>query len=779
MRRVFKHTLLALLSGSTLVGLPTAAQAQDAATAAETADDFGGDLVITARRREESAQTVPISVTAFSGDMLREKVIVSTQDLTQVTPGLNVAPQGSRDTPSLVIRGQRRAVTGAGAPAVVTYFQDVPLPNEGSLLPTFDIASIQALKGPQGTLFGRNTTGGALLVYAQTPVYETEGYIEGTYGRFNERKLEGALNLPIIQDKLALRVAGQYWRRDGYTENLGVGNDLDDINVNSIRVSLLAEPVDGLKNVTVFDHYRAREAGTATILFGVYPNPAVPGGGNARTVANRPYFDCGVRGCDIDIALADQQAMGVRKTNTSIAPISNRDIWGVANTTTLDVGAVTLKNIFGYRVAKLTTQRDGDGSNLRISDGIGRVDNSQVSNELQLLGNLFDDRLDWIVGGFYLKSQPGDVNGGTVLAPVLPGQSPVFQENYITTESKALFGQIGYDLSALLEGLKFNAGFRYTWDKSSGCTVSRTMSLGFVGNDNCATTGGRIGRENSSAPTWTLGLDYKLSDDVFLYATHRRGYRSGGFNQSGLNAALAQYESYSPEKITDFEGGVKARWRLAPGARATLNLTAYTSDYSNIQRALTLGANFDGDNIASNDANSLIINAAKATIKGFEIDGSISVSGLTVSGFAAYTNARYDRFDAVPIFVPLLGTNPVANKFSYTPEWTLGTSVRYVHDLPGELGELAFNANYFFADKTWFVERPLDVYGIEEPYKVVNAKVEWNGIAGSGADLGFFVRNLFNETFATAAGITTPAVTPTAKVYNEPRVYGVQLRFSF
>ncbi|MEH3106873.1 MAG: TonB-dependent receptor [Sphingomonas fennica] len=796
MRSRFDLHLLSLLAGSALTAAAGSAAAQTApapsgavAVPSDTTvpagidqpstEAAGTDIVITARRREESAQTVPIAVTAFNDTMIREKSIVSTQDLTQVTPGLNVAPQSSRDTPTLVIRGQRRAVSGAGAPAVVTYFQDVPLPNEGSLLPTFDIGSLQVLKGPQGTLFGRNTTGGALLVYAKAPVYDLEGYVEGTLGRYDERKIEGAINLPIIDQKLAVRVAGQVWRRDGYTRNIGVGPDLDDIHNDAIRVSVLAEPVEGLKNVAVFDYYRAREAGTGAILNGTFPNPAVPGGGNARTAAARPFFDCGVRGCDIDIALADQRARGVRVTDTSISPLSRRDFWGVANTTTFDAGAVTIKNIFGYRSTNIVARRDGDGSGLRLSDGYSRADSTQVSDELQLLGSLMDDKLDWIVGGFYLKSKPDGVVGGWTLAPIFPGQFPSFNENYITTESKALFGQVGYDLGALADGLKANAGFRYTWDKSSGCTITRLSTLGFAGEDGCRTAGGRQGRESSKAPTWTLGLDYQVSRALFLYVTNRRGYRSGGFNQSGLAPSLAPYESYEPEKVTDYEAGIKSQWSLGRGARARFNLSAYTSEYANIQRGLTPGGNFDGDNNPANDPNSLIINAAKATIRGFEFDGALTFGGLTLSGFGAYTDAYYTRFDAIPVFVPLLGTNPVANRFSYTPEWTLGGGLRYARPLGDDIGTFVFNANYFFADKTWFVERPFDTNGIENGYKVTNLRAELNGIGGSGVDVSAFVRNVFNRTFATAGGIITPAVTATTKIYNEPRVYGIQARFTF
>jgi len=767
-----------LLATSLIAVAAPMAQAQEQQQGASQGGDPSDQIVVTARRREENAQTVPVSVTAFNEEMLREKAIVSTQDLTYTTPGLNVAPQTSRDTPSIVIRGQRRATAGASAPSVVTYFADVPLPSEGSIVPTFDVSSIQVLKGPQGTLFGRNTTGGALLLYPTAPGYDFGGYGQVTVGSYNERTFEGAVNIPVVDGKVALRLAGQIARRDGYTKNHGVGGDLDDRHNDAFRASLLLEPVDGLKNVTVFDYYKAKENGTGLINNGVYPNPAVAGGGNARTTANAPYFDCGVAGCDVDIALAQQQARGVRDVAYSIAPVSNRTFWGVANTTTLDVGAVTFKNIFGYRRSEIYAARDMDGTDLALYDGISDTNVEQYSNEFQVMGNAFGDRLDWIVGAFWLKGQPSGVNGSVTYAAVKPGSTYTYNENYNTSESKALFGQIGYQFGGFADGLRFNGGFRYTWDKSSGCSVAVLSTLDRIGPDACASAGGKTGSEKSKAPTWTVGFDYKVNDDLFLYITNRRGYRAAGYNQSGMSSYFDGFESYKPEKVTDYEAGIKSSWRLGD-VKGRFNIAAYTSKYKNIQRSIFPGANFDGDNDSSNDPANLIINAAEATIKGTEFDFSVTpVRGFSLTGFGAYTDAKYDKYDAPAAFIPLLGTNPVNNKFSYTPKWTLGAGARYATDL-GNFAELVMNANWFHSAKVWYVERPLDTNGIQKAYDTVNLKIDLNNLEGRGIDLGFFMRNVFNVNYAAAGGVVTPSVTSTTLVYNEPRVFGFQLRMAF
>src|SRR3546814_6250126 len=154
------------------------------------------------------------------------------------------------------IRGQGKAVTGPGLQSVITYFNEVPLPSIGSFAPTFDVSNVQVLKGPQGTLFGRNTTGGAVLVYSALPTYDLEGYAEVEVGNYNKREFQGALNIPIIDDVLAIRLAADIDRRKGFTKNLGPGGDTDDAHMDAFRVSVRFQPTDWIRNDLVFDHTR-------------------------------------------------------------------------------------------------------------------------------------------------------------------------------------------------------------------------------------------------------------------------------------------------------------------------------------------------------------------------------------------------------------------------------------------------------------------------------------------------------------------------------------------
>ena len=204
---------------SVLLSTTIAAQgvfAQDATVGDQASEDessakafgYGDEIVVTARRTEEDIQSVPVSVTAFNADTLRSATIRDTQDLLVKTPGIFLAGSGGRENTNFSIRGQSKALAGNSAPGVISYFAEVPAPTLGSSIPTYDLSSVQVLKGPQGTLFGRNTTGGAILYYPTAPNYDIGGYVTAAYGNYDARILEGALNIPVVADIAALRVAG-------------------------------------------------------------------------------------------------------------------------------------------------------------------------------------------------------------------------------------------------------------------------------------------------------------------------------------------------------------------------------------------------------------------------------------------------------------------------------------------------------------------------------------------------------------------------------------------
>jgi len=455
--------ILALSACAMTLVMTDAAWAEDAGQAAQTANSdsngMGADIVVTARRRAEDISKVPVSITAFSSQQLVAKNIVNVADLTKVTPGLNITGGGSRTNVFVTIRGQSRGVTGNVSPGVLTYFNEVPLPTYGSLISTYDMDNIQVLKGPQGTLFGRNSIGGAVLTYSKAPSYDFNGYLKGEIGQYANRTAEGAVNIPIIPEHVALRVAGQLSHQGGYTKtylykpyvltgafspNTGGAfpgstiaaipeldptrtHNADEYDSTAFRASLLIEPVEGVKNVTVYDYTRVRGL-NATAFDTFYPGGALylfPTD-TLRFIAAPPPDGLGKLGPAPFGGMIAENLIGLAQCGTSIAcdyskfqqvakaagprvSFGNTDpwasvttIWGISNTTTIDLSDnVRLKNIFGYRTNDSYTNLDVDGTPLSVVDTQNRIRLKEVTEELQLSGSLFDNKLKYTVGGFY------------------------------------------------------------------------------------------------------------------------------------------------------------------------------------------------------------------------------------------------------------------------------------------------------------------------------------------------------------------------------------------
>ena len=263
----FAYRSLLMLSASAVVA-PAWAQSPAAEPAAtEAAATTIEDIVVTARRKEESLQNVPVAITALSGEQLEQKGLRSTEDLRSFVPGMNIGGQ-RRDDAQFFLRGQGPGVTQTGQrnfTSVATYFAEVPTAVAGPGV-FYDMASVQVLKGPQGTLFGRNTTGGAVLFEPRRPTWNNEGYVQATYGNYDFKQLEAVINVGIVPDKVALRVAGQFSRRDGFTKSVNTGQKLDGRKYDAVRGSLLVAPADGIESLTIVDYRDKDNSGTSSIL---------------------------------------------------------------------------------------------------------------------------------------------------------------------------------------------------------------------------------------------------------------------------------------------------------------------------------------------------------------------------------------------------------------------------------------------------------------------------------------------------------------------------------
>lgn len=793
--RALLATTVSMLTLAASVAWTTGAQAAEAVANAAApspppahATTNLEELVVTARRREENVQRVPVSVAALGPDALAKASSTNVTALAQMVPGLSIFTPSDPNNNSFAIRGQQFTF-GTLFPAVIAYFAEVPVQrvSDGSFL---DLSSVQVLKGPQGTLFGRVTDGGAILLTPAKPTNGYGGYLEGAVGNYNRRDVEGAVNLPIVPDKVLLRVSGEVNRRDGYTLNLFNGEKLDDSAYEVARVSLILRPTGWFENYTVVNYNHADQNGNSAVLTAVNP-AAVITAGNAGVLAS------------LEAQLAAQNARGPRVVNEG-GPISlfggtdgityKRLVNTVVNTATVDLpDNFKLKNITGYIFNR---ERSGivAGTNPGYYESpnnfLPRYDQyyEQVSNETQLQGQLWDDRLDMTAGTYFDRQR---VPGPAEQFYFLYGDLQLSQQQYPVTTSKAAYAQFGLKV---VDGLKLNAGVRYTQDHVSADTasyISFTTSPTAIPHGQCLTTNAGYPAAIVALPcihsdatfgvwTYTLGIDYQLSRDVFLYASRRRGYRPGGFNAT----SNPQVASYAPEFDTSNEIGVKADWHMGE-VKARTNLSAFADDYTNIQQQLAIavpgGAPFTA-----------LTNVAAANIKGFDFDGTlVPLPGLTLNLSWAYLDSHYDasKYSAAYIAAAcpanMLLTVADPGKFcpllplKVAPRDQATAGVRYQLPVPEAAGVVTLGANLAYVSDTY--ESGNTQYGTVPAHTVYNADATWKSIGGRPVDLRLFVNNLTNKTYANSVTNFTSngSLGIAFAFYAPPRLYGLSVRYHF
>ncbi|GAD48466.1 putative TonB-dependent receptor [Caenibius tardaugens NBRC 16725] len=826
---------------------PHAAIAQTQ-TAPQASTSSGlSEIIVTANRREERAQDVPIAITALSPERLEQQGITKAQDLQASIPSLVVGPngQGSRETQSFTLRGQ--GATFQASPGVVMYMNEVPVPTAVSLSQMggpgqfIDIENLQVLAGPQGTLFGRNTTGGAVLIVPKKPQNEFGGWIKGEYGNYDRKYIEGAINVPIVEDKLLLRVMGAFHDRDGYTRDVQWNKDRDNEHWYTTRVGLTFRPTDTIENYTMAYYTKSSHNGAGLIHKGFNIDGLInaAGPGKPGLCAEGPYSVLGGYSCDVyRAATAKAEALGNRKTAFSIDTMQKTKVWGISNTTDIDLSdEIKLRNIFSYQRMQLKYRYDGDATVLQQQDndpgvlpgpgeaflpGIGtpivysnatgstersRDNFKQITEELQLQGDMLDSKLTWTIGGFYFEQKPvgTQISRGMNYCPaVQTGQcAPSYLYSGVASKSKALYAQATLDMGAAtpaLDGLRVTAGYRYTWDTIKGYS---TQFSRLAGSDTLWKCGYNATITNTfnniydtclfnatlktKAPTWLLGLDYKVTDKVLVFAKVSRGYKAGGFNPY---AVFDNTRTFNPEKVTSYEIGLKSDFNLGD-VPFRFNTSLYQVEYKGLQRAT-------GDfNVSTGAGGARTLNA-DARIKGIEIEASVRpVSGLEIGGNFSYTHAKYKKY-TYEVNTPQLACNGyilpkayggtgIADSscldFQYVSPYIWSVHASYDHDL-GDMGSLNFFVNFSHtsSQNTEAIQMPQSQPGaVLEPFGLLNASIDWRNVAGSGFDVGVFGTNLTKETYRVSNNdvYQSGGLLYWSTLYGEPRMYGVRLTYRF
>jgi iron complex outermembrane recepter protein len=761
-----------MLAGSAVIALSVGATPAFAQSAAGAEEAPSGDIIVTARRTDEKLQDVPVAVTAFGSEALTERMITSQTDLQVATPGLTVRQTGSSDQLNYAIRGQSIDSFSFSSPAVVAYFNETQA-GGGAATSFFDLESIQVLKGPQGTLFGRNATGGAVLYGTAKPTTETGGYLKAGYGNYNNLELEGALNLGLAEG-YAIRLSGKIRNRDGFQHNLLDNTDANTIDSKVGRLSILIAPEGSdFKNIAVIQvgRYGGRTGspkiknangvnGTPATYFDPVTNRVQPLVTNMRDVYGIGGPGAGVvRGfTSLNDFLTKQNSIGFYDFYGNQNNLRRGRQTVVSNTTTIDISDnATLKNIFGYNNVFNRENTDIEGSPyqfLLVGGGVADRDQGysfgtkQISDELQLTGEM--GSFKYIVGAFISKEETYN----RIPLAVTPDLGSAFLGPYdftITDKSKALYAQITYGIT---DRLNLTGGFRYTWEDVD-------LTHGPDSLLNILNAG--IHSRKDSKPSWLIGVDYKITDDLLVYFNHRGSWRTGGFNGTSA-ASFPNAPAFKPETTYDFEAGLKFAGDLG-SMPARLNIAVYNQSIKDVQRAPYL-------NISA-----LAGNVNKARVRGAEIDGSVNLSrGLQIGGAFTYTNARFTDPRA-----SVAGANFIFGPYADTPEISGSAFFRASTELGGDQGELALRgeiygqSHFFYSNLNNTIVPNARIAG----YALVNARAEWNNAFGSGVNAALYASNLTGKKYETGGFPLGAVVGANSTLPGTPRMYGIEVGIKF
>ena len=773
---------------------PTEAQAPPAA-AYDTQD-----IVVTAQRREEKLSRVPISVAAFNAQTLQTKVITSEQDVGQLVPGLQVKNGQTSNQLSYSIRGQTLDPFSGTSPAVLTYLNEVPYSPYNTATDFFDLGSIQALKGPQGTLFGRNATGGAVLYTTPMPGDDFAGNLIVRGGQRNQVQVTGAVDLPIIKDVLLVRVAGDYTKEDGYVRNLFNGQTLGDKDNKSGRLTVVFKPTDRIRNTTLAQYSKFGGTEGSGNLYNYY---TAPDGNGQQFINNGKTSVPNTTGVPLtstldtvynvfsgllfnksgnnlgDSNLTPGPAIGPGRFPGGVegyAQFSRANPYSaylqfkqphnahstfVSNTTEFDAtDTMKIKNIFGYMdsYSRITSNLAGgpfgalylfnEPNNPTGLSGCGdgacggqTFRAKQFSEEVQAQGTAFDNRLNYTIGGFYSHVTHHDV------IPIHVGSE--IDPNAGAAAAFGLPADIDYtyatkDISkAVYAQIDYKLTDRLTATGGFRYTwenVSLQQSEGSIFALTGASPLGVVQKKHLSAPAWTFNLAYQLNPQNMFYFAQRGSFRSGNFNGTVVPVNNANF--FKNEYAHDFELGYKFNGRVAD-LPLQFNAAIYEELVKNAQHAVYA--------VVGGAPAGFTLNVPRARTRGAEVDTAIRLARwLSLTGTGAYTDAKYTRGRVgVARLTGTPGDFIDFNSYPDTPKWagTLGADLSLPVD--ESVGQIVLHSEVYAQTHTFFSSNDGSVTpGTRlKGYTTINMRLSWNNILGTKFSAGVYVKNLADKLY--------------------------------
>jgi iron complex outermembrane receptor protein len=759
---------------------------------AEPATDSSGleEIVVTAQRRSENLERTPVAVTVVGSDALAKQDIVTEADLRSAVPGLTVRASLNSNDLNYSIRGQTVDAFSGSQPAVLPYINEVQVGSSGGASGFYDLQSVQVLKGPQGTLFGKNSTGGAVLFTTAKPTDEFTGYVSASTGNYGLAQFEGAVNIPV-NEAIQGRIAGFYESRDGTQYNTFTGGHGGTVLRDGVRASLNVKFSDSVKNEFVSDYFHAGGTSTNLVLSAV----ATPGSNGAFVPANVFYtpaldalfgpgafaaFSAGnpkIPAGGIFAFLASQNARGPFVVSDNINDDHKANNLVTSNITTVDLtGDLHFRNILGYNHLVSSDGDDADGSPYGIlgtspGDTYGIFKTlEQFSEEPQFVGKAFGDNLSYVSGLYYSyqKLDDRDETSFLDLSP-LPVPLTVQHANTVSRDaSYAGYGQGTYDLSGAtgVTGLSATAGVRYTKED-----VSLAQMPGSTSYDLPAPFQNLLSK-NFDKVSWQFGVQEQLNNDLLLYVVSRRSFRSGGFNSTAPPIPGFGNEGgagFDAETATDVELGAKYQGALL-GLPARLNVAVYDESITGIQRAAYT--------VVAGQIASVTTNVPKTRVSGLEVEGQINPTPwLRLGTNFTYTDARFTSNEVTLPGPPQItvGFGPYPD----TPAWSGTVFTEFSHPVTADLavtvrGELYDQTKIYYSS----TENTLTPDTVIPGYAVANFRAGLDDTK-AGWSVAANVKNAFNRVYYVGGLAAINVTTTNAVIPGDPRTFVVTLRYNF
>jgi iron complex outermembrane recepter protein len=713
-------------------------------------------IVVTAQKRSENVQEVPIAITALSASTLEKQRVTNVTSLDNLVPGLRIAAADAAANPKIFIRGSGindfnpTSSSGVGLYADGVYIGS-PLAQFSTF---FDLDRVEVLRGPQGTLYGRNTTGGAINVISKQPTFSPEGYAALEYGSFNAVDATAAFGGPIVEDKLAFRIAAKYAEDDGYSTNAATGNDVNFAEQYAVRGSLLFTPdsdTDVLFTVNRFMNRGGAVQAKSRALF-----PATEEAAGADGVCAPNYYRSGLCTDLTGYADTNSDPYTVDSDNEGLDKV---DLTSLMLSVDRSVGDLTLTSITAWQDVKRNDQENTDASPLQMIDASYINTQTEFSQELRLASDA--GALKWVVGAYYMRDTTDSDSSYDILRIYRPffvtednptGASPensigVFGYPYKqTTDSYAIFGQADYELTP---DLVLTTGLRWSSDDKS-MDYSRTIEESIVQFSV---------QDSKTFSDWSgkIGLKYNLSDLSNVYASYSRGYKSGGFFGGSADDAT-QIQPYANETVNAYEVGSKSDLL---GQRLRLNLSGFYYDYQDIQAYSTVLRN--GVTVQVLD------NAASAEMYGAEAELTyMPVRNLDLSLGLAWLHAKYGTYDS-------LGDDYTGNQMPQSPEYSLTSRAAYTFELPGG-ATISPSVDVSYRSKVYFDSTMRERLSDPELW-LVGAELAMTSADGH-IEGGFWGRNLTDEAYLTSAN-PIDSLGVDLLTYSRPRSVGIFLRYNY